>query len=183
GHTQFLTMAQGMPAHIEETLTKMIRDFIWDSGVSPRIALELLHKPLCEGGLNLLDIKAQNDAIDIIWLKSYLNLSPTRPTWAIVTDILINAAAPPRTSAVARVNTFIQTWDAPTQGPRAATLGEDIIRMLKTAKKYNTNLVAIHLSPALRAKLPAWYHPGGAPRPLTSIAAKCLLTCHSVKTI
>ncbi|KAH9048607.1 hypothetical protein EDB83DRAFT_2202141, partial [Lactarius deliciosus] len=55
--------------------------------------------------------------------------------------------------------------------------------MLKTAKKYKTNLAAIRLSPALRAKLPAWYHPGGAPRPITNVAAKCLLKCHSVKTI
>ncbi|KAH9052360.1 hypothetical protein EDB87DRAFT_1538618, partial [Lactarius vividus] len=55
--------------------------------------------------------------------------------------------------------------------------------MLKMAKKYNTNLAAIHLSPALRVKLPTWYHPGGAPHPLMSVAAKCLLTCHSVKTI
>ncbi|KAH9052361.1 hypothetical protein EDB87DRAFT_1570489, partial [Lactarius vividus] len=100
---------------IADSHTTTIQDFfIWDGGVSPRIALELLHKPLCKGGLNLLDIKAWNDAIDIIWLKSYLNLSLTRPTWVIVMDILINAAAPPGTLAVVRVNTFIQTWEAPT---------------------------------------------------------------------
>ncbi|KAH9180213.1 hypothetical protein EDB89DRAFT_1840399, partial [Lactarius sanguifluus] len=51
GHTQFLTMAQGMPKHIEEALTNMIRDFIWEGGVSPRITLESLQKPLSEGGL------------------------------------------------------------------------------------------------------------------------------------
>ena len=28
GHTQFLTKAQGMPAHIEEVITKIIRDII-----------------------------------------------------------------------------------------------------------------------------------------------------------
>ncbi|KAH9180214.1 hypothetical protein EDB89DRAFT_1840145 [Lactarius sanguifluus] len=118
-----------------------------------------------------------------MWLKAYLNLSPTRPLWAIVTDILINAAAPLGTSAIARANTFIQTWEPPTQGPRAVTLGEDTIRMLKTAKKYKTNLAALRLSPALRAMLPAWYHPGAAPCPITNVASRCLLRCHEVKTV
>ena len=58
GHTQFLTKAQGMPMHIEEALTRMIRDFIWDDGINPRIALENLYRPMDEGGLNLLNIKA-----------------------------------------------------------------------------------------------------------------------------
>ena len=55
-HTQFLTKAQGMPPHIEGAITKIIRNFIWDNDVHPRIATEYLHKPLIEGGLNLLDI-------------------------------------------------------------------------------------------------------------------------------
>lgn len=106
-----------------------------------------------------------------------------RPLWAIVTDILINAAAPHGTSAIARANTFIQTWEPPTQGPRAATMGDDIIRMIKVAKKYKTNLAAIRLSPAIRAKLPAWYHPGAAPRPITNVSSRCLLRCHAVRTV
>ncbi len=58
GHTQFLTKAQGMPMHIEEALTRMTRDFIWDDGINLRIALENLYRPMDEGGLNLLNIKA-----------------------------------------------------------------------------------------------------------------------------
>jgi len=112
-----------------------------------------------------------------------LDLTPSRPLWAIVTDILINAAAPPGTSVIVRINSFIQTWDPPTQGPHAACLGDNIIRILKAGKKYKTNLAAIRLSPALQAKLPAWYHPGTAPQALTNVATKCLLKNHSVKTI
>ena len=80
GYTQFLTKAQGMPMHIKSALTKIIRDFMWEDDSSPRIALELLQKPIDEGGLNLLDIKARNEAIEIVWLKAYLNFSPTCPT-------------------------------------------------------------------------------------------------------
>ena len=35
-----------MPPHIEEALVKIIRDFVWDKDVHPRIALEYLYKPL-----------------------------------------------------------------------------------------------------------------------------------------
>ncbi len=83
GHTQFLTKAQGMPTHIEEALTRIIRDFIWEGSTSPRIALESLYKPIKEGGLNLLDIKVRNDAIELVWLKSYLDLTPSRPLWVL----------------------------------------------------------------------------------------------------
>jgi hypothetical protein len=95
GHTQFLTKAQGMPTHIEDALTKIIRNYIWDNNIHPRISLEHLYKPLNEGGLNLLDIKPQNKVIEIIWLKDYLNLTPSRQMWARATDILIKASAPP----------------------------------------------------------------------------------------
>jgi len=79
GHIQF-TQAQGMPKKIEQTLTKMIRDFMWEESSSPRIALSALQRPREEGGLNLLDIEARNEAIEITWLKPYLDLSANRPT-------------------------------------------------------------------------------------------------------
>ena len=183
GHTQFLTKAQGMPPHIEVALMQIIRDFIWDNDTHPRISLEYLHRPINEGGLNILDIRARNDAIELVWLRDYLNLTPTRQTWAIVSDILINATAPPGTSAIAIANTFLQSWDPPTKGPRLATLNEGIRRMLKVAKKYNTNLAAIRLSPGVRATLPAWYHPYDNPRPMTNVHARCMLNKHATKTV
>ena len=93
GHTQFLAMAQGMPRHIEDAITKMTRDFIWDQDTSPRMALEHLYRRIDEGGLNILNIRARNEAIEIMWLKAYLNITLSRPAWAVVTDLLINAAA------------------------------------------------------------------------------------------
>ena len=183
GHTQFLTKAQGMPPHIEDAFVKIIRDFVWDNDIHPRISLEYLNKPLSEGGLNLLDMRARNEAIELIWLRDYLNLTPSRQTWAIVTDILINATAPPGMSAIAIVNTFLQTWNPPSRGPRLATLNEGIIRMLKVAKKYDTNLAAIRLSPGIRATLPAWYHPAAETRPIRNVNARCLLNNHATRSV
>ena len=116
GFTQFLTMAQGMPEHIESTLIKMIRNFMWNDSTIPKIALEKLYQPVNEGGLNLLNLTSRNEAIEIMWLKIYLNPPATRPTWAKITDIIIDAAAPKETAPQARVNTFIQSWSPHMRG-------------------------------------------------------------------
>ena len=183
GRTQYLTKAQGMPSHIETALTKIIRDFMWEKDSSPRIALEALQRPISEGGLNLLDIKARNEAIDIIWLKEYLRLTPMRPTWAKIADLLIEATAPERINKKARMNVFLQSWEAPIWGGRAARLDESMIRMIKVGKKYNLNLAAIRLSPELCSQLPAWYHLAAEPKAMTGIAPKCLLNRHKITKV
>ncbi|KAG1875985.1 hypothetical protein C8R48DRAFT_577905, partial [Suillus tomentosus] len=87
--TQFLTKVQGMPKQIEAALSHKIGDFLWNSHRSHPVGLDRLQRPLSEGGINLLDIKARNQTIDITWLSTYMNLSPTCPTWAFTTDIMI----------------------------------------------------------------------------------------------
>ena len=183
GMTQFLTMAQGMPENIEKALTKIARKFMWSGDSSPRLALEILQRPINEGGLNLLDISTRNEAIELMWLKEYLDLSPSRQDWARVTDLLINAAAPPTINPEAKTNSFLQTWKPATRGKRTTHLGTNTMRMIKTATKYNTNLAAIKLTNNLRAQLPAWYHLAAIPRPMTTIAAKCLLRTHEALSV
>jgi hypothetical protein len=68
-----------MPKHIKKALKRIISNFIWDNNSSLRITSETLCQPIQEGGLDLLDITAKNNTIDIIWLKKYLNFSPTCP--------------------------------------------------------------------------------------------------------
>jgi hypothetical protein len=139
GHTQFLAKAQGMPTEVEETLTKMARNFMWEGCTAPGIALENLHRPIEEGGLNLINIQARNDAIEIIWVQTYLDFSPSRPKWAKITDLIIDASMPPGANAQTRINCFLQTWNPPQRGGRTANLDENTVRMLKTAKTYNVN--------------------------------------------
>ncbi|KAI0037493.1 hypothetical protein FA95DRAFT_1529454, partial [Auriscalpium vulgare] len=80
GCSQFLAKAQGMPKQTEEALIKLIKNFIWseDTRVAP-IDLKHLYRPKEQGGIDLLDIKARNDAIELMWLKDYLDLTETRP--------------------------------------------------------------------------------------------------------
>ena len=183
GHTQFLMRAQGMLAPIEDALTKIAREFMWEGYTLSKIALENLHRPIEEGGLNLLDIKARNNAIELTWLKTYLDFSPTQQPWAKITDLIIDAIMPPGPTAQAHINCFLQTWNPPQKGDRAAKLDEDTFHMLKIAQKYNVNLATIRLDAHLKAQLPAWYHLGSELRPIRNSAAKCLLNKHKAETI
>jgi hypothetical protein len=94
--------------------------FLWEDNSKPRVALDILQLPTESEGLNLLDIKARNEAIDIMWLKDYLKLTPEQPEWALITDLIIDAAVLARTCKKARMNAFLQTWDTPMRGPRAS---------------------------------------------------------------
>src|SRR5712671_6528290 len=183
GYTQYLAMVQGMPNHVELALTRLIRNFMWNDSTIPKIALETLHCPVEEGGLALLDLTARNEAIEIMWLKTYLNPSENRPTWARITDILIDAAAPKETFHKARTNTFMQTWKPHTRGIRAVINNKDIIRMLKIARKYRLTFNAIRLSPHPKKQLPAWYHPGTEQAQTKCQTAKCLIETHAALTI
>ena len=94
GCTQFLMKAHGMPDHIRKALTKLIREFIWGNNKCQHLALETLHSKKEEGGIELLNLKNQNEAIELVWLKEYLHATDSRPLWAHITDILLNKTAP-----------------------------------------------------------------------------------------
>ena len=180
---QFLMQAQGMPTKIEDALMKMIRNFIWEDNKSPRVTLEYLHYPCEEGGLNLLDIKVRNEAIEIMWMKGYLNLLPLRPTWAKITDIAIDVAAPQTNLGPVRLNTFLQTWMPATRGERARKLNQDTTRMLKVARTHKVSFEAIRPLKKLRNKMLVWYQIGTANRSMNSQAMKCLILKHNALTI
>ncbi|KAI9064311.1 hypothetical protein FKP32DRAFT_1557020, partial [Trametes sanguinea] len=77
GRTQFLAKAQGMPESILKRLQRMMAAFLWN-GKAPTVAVETLHTPVSAGGLGLLNLKHRNDAIELLWLKHYLDLSSSR---------------------------------------------------------------------------------------------------------
>ena len=157
GRTQFLTKAQGMPDTIREALTKEIQNFIWDDADhTPRLGMKYLSDMKDVGGLKLLDLKTRNEAIELVWLRDYLNLTHTRPTWAYITDLLVNETTPPNLDEHTRVNAFLQNWKIPTKGKRAERLGEDTLRMVKSANKHEVAFAPINVSRDLRERLPVW---------------------------
>ncbi|EIW64975.1 uncharacterized protein TRAVEDRAFT_76807, partial [Trametes versicolor FP-101664 SS1] len=79
GRTQFRAAVQTMPASVEQRLTKIVADFTWNGDARPCIARDQLYLPVPRGGLKLLNMKARNEAIAIMWLKTYLAVGLRRP--------------------------------------------------------------------------------------------------------
>ncbi len=186
GRTQFLAKAQGMPKAVEVAVTRMIINFMWNGDTHPRVDRGTLYAPVAEGGLNVLNIGARNDAIDLMRLKDYLNLTTERPRWALVADVLLARAVAASSKAVepkARVNAFLQTWDVSTR--HAKGLPEDLRRMIKAAKKFLVCCDVRVATRELKEAMPAWYHLGTEPGRSTanSVAAKCLRKTHGVYTV
>ncbi|KAJ7102970.1 hypothetical protein C8R43DRAFT_833113, partial [Mycena crocata] len=111
--TQYRTQVNGMPKSVEKLLIKKQRDFIWAGAKSSPVQKGMLQAPLDEGGKNLFDLEARNEAIQLMKLKSYLELDPIkRATWGYITDRRLTR----RDKATSRVadgshkNTFTQKW-------------------------------------------------------------------------
>lgn len=177
GMTQFLTKAQGMPKNIEAALIKIIRNFIWDNTKSPPINLEQLYRPQEEGGINLLDIKARNEAIEITWVRDYLNLSQMRPAWAFIMDIILNEAS--NTNITKPTNLFLQSWEPPTRGQKAKALPREALSLIKTAKNFNITFAPIKISKEIKKQLPAWHHLGAPRKTYHKIRDQCLYEMHN----
>src|ERR1700722_5079252 len=111
GITQYLTTVQGMPKEVETKLQKMIDNLVWD-GNRASINLNTMNSPIKKGGINLLNISARNEAIQMMWLKKYITLDPNRPMWALVADVLIedNIAKSRHIDKTVTMNTYLQTW-------------------------------------------------------------------------
>jgi hypothetical protein len=74
GYTQYLAQVQGMPRNVSKTLEKMTRKYLWNE-TSSKVNKETTYAPIERGGLRILDIDAKKEAIDLMWVKQYLDLS------------------------------------------------------------------------------------------------------------
>jgi ribonuclease HI len=153
----------------------------------PTVNLKTLCLPIQKGGVKLLNLKARNQAIEIMWLKSYLDLGPKRPMWAYVADVLISENVSKSSGAVtslAQINTYLQSWSPGLHS--SSKLPIDILRMMKTGQHFKVSFEALKLSDSLKGQLPAWYHIG-VNHHLTSMNnhkySKCLRENHLVKTV
>ena len=184
GRTQFLAKAQGMPDSIRDALTKEIHNFIWDDAEHvPRLGMNHLTDTKDVRGLKLLNFKIRNEAIELVWLRVYLNLTHTRLTWVFVIDVLINETTPTSLDENTRVNAFLQNWKISTKGKRAERLGDDTLRMLKTAYKHNIAFAPINISRDLRERLLTWQHLGIEKQAPRNPQTKCLAKNHESKRV
>jgi len=186
GLTQYLTRVQGMTTDVEALISRKITRFLWD-GTSPMINSSIMSSPIDIGGKKILDIKARNEAIELMKLKSYLRLDESRPRWAKVADVLMADNIPKAQNVqdeVAMQNTFLQTWTVKT-GARSQ-LPKSLSRMLRAAKKYNVDLNPPLPSMSLRQQMPVWFHKGQNPELIprnNGPWADCQRQVHNIRTV
>ncbi|KAF8895864.1 hypothetical protein CPB84DRAFT_1682116, partial [Gymnopilus junonius] len=121
-----------------------------------------------------------------MWLKSYLNLGPTRPIWALVADALIATNQPTSERNVeseVKFNYFLQSWKTSQVGKIPRT----IKGLLTTAKKFGLRPEGLIFSKEIRCSMPIWYHCEANPRLKRMInrtrASLCLRKQHKIKTV
>ena len=151
----------------------------------PPINIETLFAPKTLGGREVLDIELRNYAIEIMWLKKYLDFSKSRPLWALVVDETTRVKLPSAERDLPkeiRVNVFLQSWKTLT-GTRTT---KTIRALLKTAQQFNVRVECLQVSPNIQKEMPIWHHKGADPKVhkmLSSQASKCLIKNHHLKTV
>ncbi|KAL0563346.1 hypothetical protein V5O48_018723, partial [Marasmius crinis-equi] len=140
--------------------------------------------PLTEGGKNMLDLIARNEAIVIMWLKSYLNFGSERPTWAyfadsIIAEHILNYGVEVDESA--RMNAFLQSWKT-----SVTKLPADLKSMMKTATKYGLQMEGLAFSREIIGSMPIWLHKHADPklrRLCNSPQGHCMRGKHRISTV
>ncbi|KAJ3008140.1 hypothetical protein NUW54_g3267 [Trametes sanguinea] len=185
GMSQFLTTVQCMPKTVVSRLNAVIRNYLWNDRHSPPVRMEHMYLPVDKGGFNILDLDARNDAIDIMWLRDYLDFK-NRPLWALLADDIFA-----RTTATKcipaerslRINPFLQNW-APTRNKLPAELKA----LTDSAKKYGLRLEGRAFSRDIIRTMPLWDHAQADKTKLRSLsgrsaATRCLKTNHALISV
>src|SRR5882724_1368588 len=164
-----------------------MKDFIWDGNKRGLMRLDYTAKITEKGGLGMTDLKKRMKAIDIMWLKKYLDTPEKRPTWCWVADTLIKGDtylhSTPRVEESARLKWALQTWR--TRQGTHSKLPDCIKRMLKAAKIYDTRVQARKTDSGLKENIIIWHHTYGTRNNynMNKPASKCLRNNHKIKTV
>ncbi|KAJ7157686.1 hypothetical protein C8R43DRAFT_883162 [Mycena crocata] len=178
--TQYLTQVNEMQPQTVNHLLKSQREFMWGGKLSP-VQRDMLMAPRLQGGKNMLDLKARNDALQIMKLKTYLDLDhKTRATWCYLADQRLRRMVtnPDGFDTEALGNCFMQKWK-----PNEKKWPKRHRGMLRCAKKYGVEFDTENPSQEIRGEIPLWHHLAEDPEKRqtnNSPACKCLRENHGV---
>jgi len=181
GKTQFLTRAQGMPEAVEKELQKMITEFLWGKDRAS-MSIESLAKDIDRGGRRIMNISRRNEAIDLMWIKQYLNMGKERPKWAYMVDEILRNNRPKRARETPQE---IENWNPLTQSWKSKSntteVPKRVRQALKWANKHSVELEALEPDEETRREMPVWLHrktSREAAKIYSTDAAKCLKNKH-----
>ncbi|KAJ7586096.1 hypothetical protein C8J56DRAFT_1004758 [Mycena floridula] len=88
--TQYRSQVASMPKVTMKRINQIQQMYIWNGAKSSTISKDILAAGIEKGGKKISSIESRNEAIDLMRLKTYLNLDPeSRPTWTFLADTLI----------------------------------------------------------------------------------------------
>ena len=132
---------------------------IWDDKASHPVNEHTLLAPANMGGRNILDISARNEAIQMVWLKKYLDFSEARAQWAKVADSLYSHYAPRNEmfSPELKISPFLQQWKSGTTIWQSS-LPQDLKELVTLANKCNLRPDVISIDRDVLRQMPIWHH-------------------------
>ncbi|KAI0632940.1 hypothetical protein C8Q77DRAFT_1059353, partial [Trametes polyzona] len=148
--------------------------------------MKYLYLPVERGGLNLIDLESRNEAIELTWLRAYLDFGPNRPLWAEVADALY-AHHIPKNCGVRdvrmRINPFLQHWK-----PKVTSLPDMLKGMMTVAAKYGLRVDGLAFGREILRQMPIWDHAQTDMKAVRKLAtASAVVTClcknHNVRTV
>ncbi|KAJ3832003.1 hypothetical protein F5878DRAFT_548785, partial [Lentinula raphanica] len=172
-----------MPREVETRIEKRIRKFLWDDKTLVRVNKETIYAPIAEGGRQLLDLLARNEAILVTWLRSYLNLNENRATWTYIADAILAHHVPSKFANLEerdKINTFLQSWTS-----NSSKLPKDLRDLISIAKKYGARTEGLAFSRNIIRQMPIWLHSEAADihKLHNSKESRCLRQNHGVITV
>jgi len=179
----FLATVNDMPKDIQEKMTKQMKDFMWNNKEKGLMKWEDITQEKAKGGLNIPDISARIEAIQIMWLKKYLAPTEKKPDWAYITDNIIFQYITPKPiiEEKSKIDWILQSWHE--SKSKTNKIPHVIHKMLKTARKHNTGYEARKVNYHQKLKMPIWHNFTINENWLwNKKAAKCLRNNHEVKT-
>ncbi|KAJ7599506.1 hypothetical protein C8J56DRAFT_849604, partial [Mycena floridula] len=158
--TQYKLQASSMPKEITKRLNDIQHSFVWGKSKSSSIGIDILASTVHHGGKSMRIMHTQNEAADIVRLKTYLNMGEDCPTCtAFLPDVFQHGTREISRNTTDGVkddacsNLFLQTWNtAPFRLPLV------LERILSTAKKYGVEFDGNYLSPEVLNEMPIWHH-------------------------
>lgn len=167
-------------------MNKLIRKYVWNDKHSPPVQFDTLLLPIEQGGLGMLDLVSRNEAIDIMWLKTYLQVGPDRPWWTFVADNLFAKCVAQNcvpSENCLRINPFLQNWK-----PTKTHLLDDLRHISAIAKKYGLRLEVLAPERSIIREMPMWDHAQADRAKIRTLggrsaATACLKNTHSLITV
>jgi len=179
----FLATVNGMPKETEKKMQKEMKLFLWN-GKRGKVSWKEATRRRTEGGLGMPDMKARNEAIQIIWLQKYLTPGNKRPRWAFIVDRILakNAVKKPIVDENSKISWIMQTWHE--SEASWSKIPNEIKEMLKVARKYNAGIDVINVSLKTKKEMPIWHHIAATDNyGWNKKAARTLRNNHKVKTV